>query len=94
MSSRITNADINGAIERYIRITKTLGFKVEGLTYQQGGPRTDCSYRLYVGGSAAPGTINGYIGETKREAYETIHTLCVAFEDVYWTSGLKLPNQS
>jgi len=89
--NRITNADIAGVVARYARIAKTLGFNVEGLEFQPGGPNTNVSYRLWIEGNyAAPGTSNGYLGETKREAYNTIYTLCLAFEDVYWkTSGDK-----
>lgn len=80
---RITNTMLYGAFARYRYAADALELNTEGLSLQLGGPSTNVEYRVWVsGGYEAPGTIDGWIGSTKREAYETLMHLSRAFEAV------------
>lgn len=86
---RITNAALRGAFARYRHAADALELNIEGLSLQLGGPSTDMEYRVWVsGGYEAPGTTDGWIGSTKREAYETLMHLSRAFEAVTYRHSL------
>lgn len=79
MTQRITNADINAVLGRYVRACQRLEMvPPEGFRLR----RSSTSYELYsvVGTNAAPGTHMGWLGSTKREAYNTLMTMALTLE--------------
>lgn len=81
MTQRITNADLYTVLGRYVRACERLEMVPEGgfRLYRSGS-----SYELYsvVGINAAPGTSAGWLGSTKREAYDTLMTMALTLESV------------
>lgn len=91
MINRITKRSMDAAFERYSRAVDSLGMNKSDhrLAYMEGSKVNGVSHKLvwihvqHGGYSGAPGTdVNGFIGMTKREAYETMSTIARALEDV------------
>ena len=83
--NRVTREELKGSFERYVRALNSLGIhqKVE---MQEGSKTYGNAYRVrHVNGWATPlGTSNGYLGMTRREAVDTLHTLARTIEDVLY----------
>lgn len=88
----ITNADLENAVKRYVHIMEREGVNRE-VRLQLGSKVYGIAYRLsFVGdddgnGSGhwgAYGTSSGLLGWTKREAFDTLHTICTAMEDLQY----------
>ncbi len=87
MNNRITTEELNGVLGRYTRAVESLGMLPPsgGFQFQWGSKVNGQAYRLYTnGGSGAPGTANGYLGMTRREAWDTLHTIAETLEDVFY----------
>lgn len=92
MTERINRNNLANAFVRYCTAAKRLGYdttdwrlsigsKTQGIWYQAGITR-DAAVRL-------PGTVgNGKVGETAREAYETLQTISQTLDDVARQMGL------
>ena len=83
---QITKQDLNAAFERYDRALRALGFN-HLLTLQEGSKTHGRAYRLFrtfrgQNQYEALGTVNGYLGMTKREAWDMLHSLARTMEDV------------
>lgn len=88
---RVTKEMMNGVLARYVRACESLGIKPpkdHHIAYIEGSKTYGNSYKLvYVhdksgGHHAAPGTTGGYLGMTKREALDSLLTICLTMEDV------------
>lgn len=87
MTQRITNADINAVLSRYVRACQRLEMVPDnGFTCRRGSKTYGNAYRLFSteGEWPAPGTVNGYLGTTKREAYDTLMTMALTLEAVLY----------
>lgn len=99
---RITNADLDAMLGRYMRAVNRLGIKLEegervGLDH--GSKTYGIAYRIYTTGvpgiHGEGGTGHGrppvgddFLGITKREAYETLAERCRTMEDVAYALDL------
>ncbi len=82
MSNRVTSAELELVLKRYIRAMEINGIYV-GYQLDEGSKVNGRAFRLYQeNGYAAPGTLNGYLGTTKREAWHMLHSLAVMAEDI------------
>ena len=81
---RITNTQMSGVLTRYARSLKALGMCEGELRYDEGSKTNGRAYRLFFqeSGMPVPGTIDGYLGMTKREAYYTLCTMALTLEAV------------
>jgi len=88
MTDRITRYHVEGAIRSYRRAGETLGIlhPKDDIQLQTGSPQNGRAWRLYIvlgpgtGVTGAPGTnIDGYIGWSAREAYDTVRTIASAW---------------
>lgn len=92
--NRITNKDLDAAFERYTRALNSLGITKFEHTLQQvdGSKANGVSYKLvwtHNGHGGHTGAIGvesngGFIGWTKREAFNTMHLLARTLEDVWF----------
>lgn len=87
MSRRITRTDLNTAVTAYGNALESAGALRAPLQLQIGSGTTGIAYRvMFIGEggglSAAPGTSNGYLGMTAREAYDTLWTMARTISDV------------
>lgn len=83
----ITRKDLEGAVETYAIDAKLSGLPERELHLQIGSKTYGNAYRLmfvsHGGGlSPAPGTGDGYLGMTARDAYETLWTIIRTMRDV------------
>jgi len=82
MATRITKADIELVLKRYIKAMELNGIYVE-YRLDEGSKVNGRAFRLYrEDGYAAPGTSNGYLGATGREAWHMLYSLAVMAEDI------------
>lgn len=88
---RITAEDMKMSFERYRRALESLDITKPDhrLEYQTGSRANGVSYKVVWthvtsgGHSNAPGTdFGGYLGFTRREAFETLNTISRTIEDV------------
>lgn len=88
---KLTNKDMDMAFERYARALESLNIQKLGhrLEYQAGSrvngrSYTVCWVNISNGGrSPALGTdFGGYVGTTKRQAFETMNNMARTLEDV------------
>lgn len=88
MTQRITQADLDVRFEIYVSILKRLGMPHENTALVGGSGLHGNSFKLVSvkvpggGQSAAPGTSQGFLGWTKREAYEKLGTINATLADV------------
>lgn len=92
--NRITNKDLDAAFERYARALNSLGITKFGhtISLKHGSKTNGISYKLvwihnaHGGHSGAIGVESngGFIGWTKREAFDTMHLLARTLEDVWF----------
>lgn len=82
--NRITEEQLNGVLVRYVRALDSLGMLQGGLRLIAGSKTNGRAYRLFFldSGMAAPGTLNGFLGWTKREAYDTLYAMVLTLEAV------------
>lgn len=88
---RITTADINAALGRYVRAAEALGIQPPNghhIEYHKGSKRYGNSFKLVWvdessgGRKGAPGfASDGFMGWTTREAYAALQNVARAFED-------------
>ncbi len=89
MGNRVTNADLEAVLGRYIHAVDAVGIIHEGFRMDEGSKVNGRAFRLYRNdGTEAPGTIHGYLGTTKTEAWDRLHTLAKAFEDAAYYGRL------
>lgn len=84
---RITNAHLNAMLARYARALKALGLPSEGIELTQGSKLYGNSYKALQGGTYPVGISFGFLGWTKRDAYEKLYTIAVTLEDVHMSGG-------
>lgn len=92
--NRITNKDLDAAFERYTRALNSLGItKFEHtISLIHGSKANDDTYRLVwrhnetggYWGAIGVESNDGFIGWTKREAFNTMHLLARTLEDVWF----------
>lgn len=97
MAARISKAELEAQFNRYARAVEALGIKEEGheLTLVSGSAYYGNSFKAvweseeHGGHKNGPGTyFNGFIGWTKREAYDALGYISRALEDVLWYRNL------
>lgn len=88
MTDRITRHHVEGAIRAYRRAGEALGVlhPEDVIELQAGSPQNGRAWRLYIvltpgtGVTGAPGTnLDGYIGWSAQEAYDTVRTIASAW---------------
>lgn len=90
MSTRITRVDLDAAVVAYRNALESVGALRFPLQLQIGSKTSGIAYRVMFiandsgGLSAAPGTSNGYLGMTAREAYDTLWTMTRTLTDVQY----------
>jgi hypothetical protein len=89
MSTRITRTDLNTAVVAYSNALESAGALRCPLQLQIGSRTYGNAYRvMFIGEggdlSAAPGTSNGYLGMTAREAYDALWTMTRTITDVLY----------
>ncbi len=78
----VTKADVLAALTRYQEALSLSGIDLE-FTLQWGSKTCGNSFRIMIkGGGIAPGTVDGFIGWTKREAAESLWKLALMAEDI------------
>lgn len=91
--NRITRQDIDAQLEVYIRNLKALGIDHENIGFIEGSKKYGNSFKLVhidpeTGGHrSAPCTANGFLGWTRREAFERLCTINVTLFDVSYHLG-------
>lgn len=89
---RITNQALDFAVDRYASIMRSQGV-TRKIELQRGSKTYGNAYRLYFIGDAdgngtgttgVYGTENGYLGMTKREAYDTLYIIVRAMGDLLY----------
>lgn len=99
---RITNADLDAMLGRYMRALDALGIKLgegERVGLDHGSKTYGIAFRLFttgvLGQHGEGGTGHGrppvgddYLGMTKREAYDTLTERCRTMEDVAYALNL------
>lgn len=83
----ITQKDLDGMLERVLRSLGALGITTKGLHVTSGSKMNGIAYRLYqyvgsAGGVSGVIMPDGYLGTTKREAYDTLHAIAQSLEFV------------
>lgn len=89
MSNRVTKAELDGAFERYTRAASRLEWTDAPGRYELrvGSKVYGVAYRVWwvLDGTRQlvnpPGAVDGYLGTTKREAMDALHTMARCFED-------------
>lgn len=74
MSERITLPLVRSAFSRYVDECAKHGYDIEGWMFEEGSASDGRSFRVYGKDySSAPGASgDGYIGWSRREAYDTL----------------------
>lgn len=86
--NRITRKDLNDAVAIYVNALESHGMLTHPVQLQIGSQTNGIAYRaMFIanesgGLTAAPGTSNGYLGMTAREAYDTLWTITRTLQDV------------
>jgi hypothetical protein len=81
MVMRITQADLKGMFDRLIRSAESAG--MDNATFwslHHGNGNTGISYKLLGRRGEGVFAINGYLGMTRRDAYDTLHHYCQVFD--------------
>lgn len=83
MSYIVTRNDIDIILARYIRALASNGIEMS-IRIDAGSKANGIAWRIFRAdtGYSAPGTSNGYLGMTKREAWDTLHSLATMAEDM------------
>lgn len=93
MAERISQSELDGMFEHYVRVVEALGIKEEGhrLALISGSRINGNTFKaVWVdeksgGTKNGPGTsFNGSIGWTKREAYSALGYITRALQDTLW----------
>lgn len=89
---RITSADMQSVIRQYQHAIEMVTGELPELSYQEGSKTYGNSFRLHhigrdkdgqeTGPTSCWGTYDGFLGWTKREAYETLSTIASTIYDV------------
>jgi len=89
MANTITTKDLDSAVQNYVRTLASSG--ITGDFWMQTGNKVNgVAFRLYMNdGTIAPGTVSGYLGMTRREAYNMLHTLARMAADVAYYQNEK-----
>jgi hypothetical protein len=87
--TRITRKDLDAATAAYVRALASAGILRHPTQLQIGSKVNGVAYRMMFiveggGLSEAPGTSNGYLGMTAREAYDALHAITRTIEDVLY----------
>lgn len=85
MTERITVGMVRGMFGRAEIAARSVGLDTHGWYLMPGSRVNGQSWRLFTrpgGGDALAGLDRGFLGRTGREAYDTLHTLAVAWETV------------
>ena len=93
MAERYTRADVAGMLERARQAAQSVGIPgTDRWELHTGSPTNGHAWRLFRRGELdgtgtgladpIPGIDRGYIGWTAKEAYNTLHTLALAWEAV------------
>lgn len=74
MTERITITDVRMRFQHYVEAAAKVGFDTEGWTMQEGSSTYGRAFRIYTAtGERAPGAEwAGYIGSTRREAFQAL----------------------
>jgi hypothetical protein len=84
---KITEKDIASMLDRVLRSLGSLGIATKGLHVTSGSRTNGVAYRLYQyagtsGGVSGVIMPDGFLGTTKREAYDTLHAIAQSLEFV------------
>jgi hypothetical protein len=83
---RITQRDLDSMFGRVCRSAASMGIDTKAWYVQGGSANNGIAYRLYQGSQygGVSGQImpDGYLGMTKRQAYDTLHTMAQTMEYV------------
>jgi len=88
--TRITQNDLDIQLEIYVVRLEKLGMKTEGIALISGSKKYGNSFKLVRvdpengGHTSTPGTIGGFLGWTKREAWITLSTINNTLFDVLY----------
>jgi len=84
MSERVTQQQLNFVFQRYVDSLVELGVSVEGLSLISGDKVNGNSFKLRHKDGKRPVGVDsdGFLGWTKREAYDTLQTICRTIGDV------------
>lgn len=92
--SRVTIVDVRAMLKRAAGAAASVGIDSAHWWIQQGSPSNGQAWRLFStppgtsgAGTAVHGLDRGYLGWSAREAYDTLHTLAVAWEAVADRNG-------
>lgn len=85
---RITNADLDVMLARYVRALEALELPSGDITLTRGSKLYGNSYKaLQKGGTHPVGIAGGFLGWTKRDAHDKLYTVAVTLEDVHYERG-------
>lgn len=83
MAERVTRAMLESVFNDYVFQLDRSGVDVTGIQLHHGSKTYGNSFKATMGGHGAPGTqFGGFIGWTKREAYDALHYMARALGDV------------
>jgi hypothetical protein len=88
MAVRITQNDLDVALEVYVLRLESLGMPHENIALIEGSKKSGNSFKLvYIdpetgGHKPAPGASQGFLGWTKREAHDRLTTISYTLFDV------------
>ncbi|AST15248.1 hypothetical protein SEA_SAMISTI12_267 [Streptomyces phage Samisti12] len=79
---RISKTQLVGMVNRYIRAWENQGVSLT-VKLQEGSRNMGVAYTLRMpDGSNAPGTTDGFLGWTRREAWDTLGSISRTLEDL------------
>jgi len=84
---RITNEHLDVMLARYVRALKALELPSEGIELTRGSKLYGNSHKALQGGAQPVGISQGFLGWTKRDAYDKLHTVAVTLEGVHYQRG-------
>jgi hypothetical protein len=81
----ITQKDLDGMLDRVLRSLGSMGIETNGLHVTSGSRTNGIAFRLYqyVGTSGGVSGVimpDGFLGRTRREAYDTLHAIAQTLE--------------
>ena len=90
MTQRIMQSDLDAALEIYVLRLTALGMETEGIALINGSKKYGNSFKLVRinpengGHEVLPGVSGGFLGWTKREAYDCLCTINYTLFDVLY----------
>lgn len=80
---RVTKSDVDQAYETYISLLESVDVDVSKYELHHGSKHYGNSFKVYNDGLGGVGTDSmGYLGMTRREAYDTLWTIIRTIRDL------------